>query len=191
MKFILIGVFASFVSFSFAQVKTPHGKSRTKKVIYEEIDLEEMIKRYFGKNSGAASSLEGIYSVSAVITKTNRPFLASQDRTKVIDRKDNYARVAILKDWPGSKRDFIEVSMSYHVSNKYPVVGDFAYLTDDRGYTYRHIEPDGTKITFTMLYNLSDLMEGSYTFMHKRKIISYKLSYLKIYPKANEEIVRN
>ncbi|MDL5049467.1 hypothetical protein QQ054_25965 [Oscillatoria amoena NRMC-F 0135] len=73
------------------------GTSRSKKVAYEEIDLEEMVKRYFGKNAGLVNSTEGIYSVSAVINNTNRPFLSSHDRTKVIDRKDNYARVAILK----------------------------------------------------------------------------------------------
>ena len=177
--------------FSYAQEKKLYGKMRGKKVNYEEVDLEEMIKRYFGKSPTSLNSIEGIYSVSAVITKTSRPFLANQDRTKVIDRKDNYARVAILKDWPESKRDFIEVSMSYHVSNKYPVVGEFTYLAEDRGYIYKHIEPDGSKITFTMLHDLSDLMEGRYTFMEKRKTISYKLSYLKIYPKSHDVSVKN
>jgi len=187
LKYIVAGILLFSLSSAYGQLK----KGRSKKVNYEEVDLEEMIKRYFGKSPSAINSLEGIYSVSAVITKTSRPFLSGHDRTKVIDRKDNYARVAILKDWPGSKRDFIEVSMSYHVANKYPIVGEFSYLTDDRGFTYKHLEPDGSKITFTMLHNQSDLMEGRYTFMEKRKTISYKLSYLKIYPRAQEESVRN
>ncbi len=188
---LLVFVGILLFNFSSAQQRKHYGNKRTKKIVYQEVDLEEMIKRYFGKGPGATNSLEGIYSVSAVITKINRPFLASHDRTKVIDRKDNYARVAILKDWPGSKRDFIEVSMSYHVANKYPVVGEFTFLTDDRGYTYKHIEPDGSTIVFTMLYNSIDLIEGSHTFMHRRKTITYKLSYLKIYPKLQPESVRN
>ena len=81
--------------------------------------------------------------------------------------------------------------MSYHVSNKYPVVGEFTYLAEDRGYIYKHIEPDGSKFTFTMLHDLSDLMEGRYTFIEKRKTISYKLSYLKIYPKSHDDSVKN
>lgn len=190
MKYVVAGILLFGLSGAYAQQKGQLKNKRSKKINFEEIDLEEMIKRYFGKNPTAFNSLEGIYSVSAIITKTSRPFLAGHDRTKVMDRKDNYARVAILKDWPGSKRDFIEVSMSYHVANKYPVVGEFTYLTEDRGYIYKHMEPDGSKITFTMLHDLSDLMEGRYTFMEKRKTISYKLSYLKIYPKANEESVR-
>ena len=78
--------------------------------------------RYFGKEAGSINKLEGIYSVSCVITKSSKAFLSGRKKMKIVERKDNYARVAILKDWPGTKRDFIEVSLSYHVTNKYPIV---------------------------------------------------------------------
>ncbi|MCU0356521.1 MAG: hypothetical protein MUE95_02975 [Cyclobacteriaceae bacterium] len=161
-------------------------KVKVKKSIYEEVDLEQMIKRYFGKEMTTFSTIEGIYSVSCVITKTANNFLTGQPVTKVIARKDNYARVAILKDWPGSKREFIEVSMSFHQTNKYPIVGEFQTMLEGGGYLYKHTEPDGTILPFTMLYDHTQLIEGSYTLSNRRKIISYKLSYLKIYPKAQE-----
>lgn len=161
-------------------------KNRNKKTVYQEVDLEEMIKRYFGKEAGTFNSIEGIYSVSCVITKKSRHFLTGADRFRVVERKDNYARIAILKDWPDANRDFIEVSMSYHVANKYPIVGEMDQLSEGSGYIYNHIEPDGSKITFSMIYDHLDMIEGEYSKIDKRRTITYKLSYLKIYPKAPE-----
>lgn len=157
-----------------------------KKSPYEEVDLEQMFKRYFGKQPSASHHIEGIYSVSCVITKRGHHFLTGADRYRVVERKDNYARVAILRDWPDSRRDFIEVSMSYHITTKYPIVGEFEILGDHNGYIYTHTEPDGSKLTFSMIYDHSDLLEGEYSRTHKRKVITYRLSYLKIYPKQHE-----
>ena len=159
--------------------------SRAKKTVYEEVDLEQMIRRYFGKQATTSHSIEGIYSVSCVITKTGHNFLTGAERTRVVERKDNYARVAILRDWPDSRRDFIEVSMSYHVATRYPIVGELEILGDHNGYIYTHTEPDGKKLTFSMIFDYSDLIEGEYSITKKRRIITYKLSYLKIYPKED------
>lgn len=173
---------------SYAQSKL---KSRLKKSVYQEVDLEEMIKRYFGKEKSSPRSIEGIYSVSCAITKKSYHFITGAERLRVVERKDNYARVAILRDWPDSKRDFIEVSMSYHVANKYPIVGELEELSENGGYIYKHIEPDGTRLTFSMIFDPSDLIEGEYSKIKKRKTITYRLSYMKIYPKAAEMNVRN
>jgi len=158
-----------------------------KKPQYQEVDFEDMMRRYFLKES--AHSLEGIYSVSCVITKTNRVFLSRRERTRIVARQDNYARVAILKDWPGSKRDFIEVSLSYRDAKKYPIMGDFHVLSEGQGFIYNHIEPDASIISFSMLNESPELLEGEFAVMKKKKTITYKLSYLKIYPKSTELVV--
>src|SRR6185369_10439795 len=88
-------------------------KTLFKKSHYQEIDFEDLMHRYFGKEAGSYNRLEGIYSVSCIITKTNKAFLTGKQKVKVVERKDNYARVAFLKDWPDTNRDFIEVSLSY------------------------------------------------------------------------------
>lgn len=170
----------------FSQSKS---KSRAKKIQYEEVDFEDMIRRYFGKAPGPANELEGIYSVSCVITKQYKAFLSRRERIRVVERKDNYARVAIVKDWPGSKRDYIEISLSYRDASRYPVVGELNMLSEGRGMIYRHIEPDATTMSFSMTSDPSDLIEGEYSFSEGRKTITYKVSYLKIYPKAGEMIV--
>jgi hypothetical protein len=73
---------------------TAQGNNRSsKKTTYEEVDLENVMKRYFGKSFGY--SIEGIYSVSCVITKRNKRFLSKAERIRVVGREDNYAKVAI------------------------------------------------------------------------------------------------
>lgn len=155
---------------------------KVKKTVYQEVDFEDMMHRYLSKEK--SSELEGIYSVSCIITKTNKRFLSKRERIRVVERKDNYARIAILKDWPGSKRDYIEVSLSYRDAKKYPIMGELNALSEGQGFIYRHIEPNGTEITFSMMNDASELLEAEYSEMEKRKTITYKLSYLKIFPKS-------
>lgn len=170
----------------FSQQLSP---TRLKRAQYQEVDFEEMMRRYFGKE--VSNDLEGIYSVSCVITTRQKKLLSRQDKVKVVARKDNYARVAILKDWPGSKRDFIEVSLNYRDAKKYPIVGEMSYLSEGQGLIYNHQEPDGKIISFSMISESPELLEGEYSEMQRRKIVTYKLSYLKIYPKQSGMAVHN
>lgn len=156
----------------------------SKKVQYELMDFESMIKRYFEKEIGDFNSLEGIYSVSCTITKTGRNIFG-EERERVVARRDNYARIAILKDYKGSKREFIEVSLSYREATKYPIVGELTTMVEGGGLVYKHLEPDGSTLNFSMIFEPNDLIEGEYAFTKGRKIIRYKLSYLKIYPKTH------
>lgn len=157
---------------------------RRAKFQYEEIKFEDLIKRYFEKEATPLSTYEGIYSVSCVIVRHGRNFLTGQKTERIVQRKDNYARIAILKDRAGSSRDLVEVSLSYREADKYPVMGEFNILAEGRGLIYNHFEPDGTLFAFSMKSE-SDLMDGEYSFMDGNKMITYKLSYLRIYPKSS------
>ncbi len=182
-KLLLVGMFLFSLQVVFAQtIKKP------KKTMYEEVDLENVMKRYFGKSFGY--SIEGIYSVSCVITKRNKKFLSKAERIRVVGRQDNYAKVAIMKDWPSSNRDFIEVSLSYKKANHFPIMGEFDIMAQGAGYIYTHVEPDGGKMTFSMLES-EGLLEAEYSQIEKRKTITYKLSYLKIYPTVSDEVTSN
>jgi hypothetical protein len=184
--FVLTFILCLTFNFAFSQSETT---KRLRKTNYEEVDFEDLVHRYVGKGSG--HPLEGIYSVSCVITKRNKKFLSKAERIRIVGRKDNYGRVAILKDWPGAKRDFIEVSLSYRDAKKYPIVGHVSFLADSEGMIYSHIEPDGSTLTFSMLSESIELIEAEYSDMQKRKTITYRLSYLKIYPKASDPTVFN
>lgn len=179
-KFLSIGLLL-LVHVSLAQ---PKPTTFLKKTPYEVVDFEDLMHRYLGKETGSFNRLEGIYSVSCVITKSSKAFFTGQLKVKVVERKDNYARVAILKDWPGSQRDFIEVSLSYHISNVYPIMGELsAFASGGQAFIYKHIEPDGSYRDFSMAPSVPDLIEGEFSEMRKRKTITYKLSYVKLYPK--------
>ncbi|MBK5277654.1 MAG: hypothetical protein JJE09_02205 [Bacteroidia bacterium] len=172
-----------------------HSQSRPKSIFkkshYQEIDFEDLMHRYLGKEAGSFNRIEGIYSVSCVITQTSKSFWSGRQKVKVVERQDNYARVALLKDWPGAKRDFIEVSLSYRAADRYPVVGEVSTLAEGEAYIYKHIEPDGTVYDFSMAVS-PDMLEGQHAEMLGRKTITYKLSYMKIYPKSRiEEIASN
>jgi hypothetical protein len=188
LKFAAL-VISSLIFFS-GHAQTPKKKLQLKKKAqYEEVDFENMIRRYFMKESSHV--VEGVYSVSCVITKTSKAFLSRREKTKIVEKKDNYARVAIVRDFPGTKRDFIEVSLSYRDAKKYPIMGEINSLSDAKGYIYHHLEPDGTTLSYSMIHESPELLEGQYAVIQRRKTITYKLSYLKVYPKSSEMTVSN
>jgi hypothetical protein len=147
------------------------------------------MRRYFVKER--SHNLEGVYSVSCVITKRSKVFLSKREKIRIVERKDNYARIAILKDLPGRKQDFIEVSLSYHDAKKYPIIGAINSMSEGKGMVYTHVEPDGSIITFSMISESAELLEGEYSKIERRKTITYRLSYLKTFPKTPEVIANN
>jgi hypothetical protein len=167
-------------------VVSAQSNKKLKKTIYEEVDLENVMKRYFGKSFGY--SIEGIYSVSCVITRRNKKFLSKSERIRVVGRQDNYAKVAIMKDWPSSHRDFIEVSLSYRKANHFPIMGELDIVADRAGYIYTHIEPDGEKLPFSMIAS-DGLLEAEFSRIERRKTITYRLSYIKIFPTDSDVAV--
>ena len=68
-------------------------------------------------------------------------------------------------------------------------MGEFSSIVDGGGLLYKHIEPDASTLPFSMLVDHDDLIEGEYAYMKGRRTITYKLSYLKIFPRQNEIMV--
>jgi hypothetical protein len=166
---------------------TTSRKSRASKPsIYKEVDLEEMIRRYIAKTH-QESSIEGIYTVSCVITKKGKTLLSPVEKLKTIVRKDNYARVAIVKDWPGSETEYVEISLHEKDAARHPIVAELTGLSEGGGFIYKHFEPKGKVLSFTFLYDQSkpDILEGVYTLNEKGSEVMYKLTYVKVYPKTN------
>lgn len=163
-----------------SKVNTP------KPSIYQEVDLEGMIRRYIAKTH-EETSIEGIYTVSCVITKKGKTLLSPVEKERTIVRKDNYARVAILKDWPGSNTEYVEISLHEKGAPKYPIVAELSGLSEGGGFIYKHFEPKGKILSFTFLYDQSkpDILEGVYTLNERNNEVTYKLTYVKVYPKNN------
>ena len=187
MKKLVVLLLALFICNLLQAQQITQSKSRTKSSPFEEIDFEGMMRRYFGKDSGPMNPTEGIYSVSCVIKKTTKGFLTGREKVKVVERKDNYARVALLKDWPGTNREYIEVSLNSRNALKYPIVGEVNALSEGEGLIYKHYEPGESGFTFSMMQVHPDILEGVHSEMDGRKLITYTLSYIKIYPKDNNK----
>jgi hypothetical protein len=169
---------------SWAQTYNPTS-SRKRKCTYQQINAEEMIRRFVSKPANVPLPIEGIYTVSAVVVKRHKPFLSSAYKDKVVDRRDNYARVAIMKDWTDSRCDFIEVSMREDDAAKFPIVGELITSFEGRGFLCRHFEPNGEVYTFSFtIGENNDMLEGVFTTTDGKKTITYNLTYLKIFPKA-------
>lgn len=187
MSFMVLRVFIGLLLFSFtcrAQFFT--FKMPKKKSSYKLVDAEEMIRRHIAKEY-TEISIEGIYSVSCVIRKKGPTLLAQVERERTLVRKENYATVAILKDWPGSKTEFVEVAITDKEVGSYPVVAELNSLSEGGGFIYKHFEPDGKAMTFTFIYDSMkpDILEGVYSFVKGNQTITYTLTYLKTYPKNN------
>ena len=187
MKKLVAFVLTIFIFNLLHAQEITQSKSRTKSSPYEEIDFEGMMRRYFGKDSGPMNPIEGIYSVSCVVKKTTKGFLTGREKVKIVERKDNYARIALLKDWPGTNREYIEVSLNSRNALKYPIVGEVNALSEGEGLIYKHYEPGSSGIAFSMMPLHQDILEGVHSEMDRRKLITYTLSYIKIYPKENNK----
>lgn len=160
---------------------------KVKQSVYQEVDLEGMIRRYIAKtHSESNATIEGIYTVSCVITKKGRTLLSPEERERTITRKDNYARVAILKDWPGSNTEYVEISLNEKNAPRYPIVAELNMLAEGGGFIYKHFEPKGEVMSFTFLYDKAkpDILDGVYTINERNQEVTYKLTYVKVYPKS-------
>jgi hypothetical protein len=177
----------SFVITSCVFIPKPVSKPSVKRTVYQEVDLEGMIRRNIAKTVSEVATIEGIYTVSCVITKKGETMLNPSGKEKTITRKDNYARVAIVRDWPDSNTEYVEISLSEKNVLRYPIVAEINSLSEGGGFIYKHIEPKGETLTFTFLYDQEkpDILEGVYTVTKNNQHVMYKLTYVKVYPKNN------
>ena len=78
---------------------------------YEQINFNEIVKLYFAKDKTSVGTIEGIYSVSSLITKKGKGALSSSEKKKIVERKENYSEVAIIKDRMNAAREYLEVPL--------------------------------------------------------------------------------
>ncbi|MBX7124918.1 MAG: hypothetical protein K1X47_04435 [Cyclobacteriaceae bacterium] len=161
-----------------------------KRIPYETVDFEGLVKRYMDKDR-KPDPVEGIYQVSCLIVKTKRGFFSGIERDKVIMRKDNYAKVVVIKDDLSSSREFMELSLTGGIAANYPVMGEFSRISEGKGFIYRHFQQKGPELNFTFATdNLPEVFEGIRTEVIKTRKITYKLSYLKLYPRHGDLVVQ-
>ena len=159
-----------------------HQKKRVDKSPFEQIDFQALVKRYLKKEK--PNTIEGIYLVSGSVTKKNNGFMNSSEKEKIKDRKENYAQVAILRDIGETGRDFIELSLDKEFQPSYSIVGEFVTTTSGNLLMYKHLDPKNKNTTFTFTTDeKGDILEGVRVENEGNSTITYRLSYVKTYPK--------
>lgn len=173
------------VSTSCSMEKLYRMRQKQKVNPYEQIDFGSVVKRYLSKDHSSVGTIEGIYSVSSLITKKGKGLLSSTEKEKVVDRRENYSKVAIIKDENNPRREFLEVPLDKDFLPTYSIRGEFTGVSDGNIMVYKHFEPKGKILTYTFSYDQEkDLLEGIRTENDGSFTITYKLTYLKLFPKA-------
>lgn len=151
----------------------------------EQVTLTEMVERYMAKDQSSVGSIEGIYTVSSVVTKKGKAILSSREKEKVTDRQENYTKVAIIRDNSEAGREFIEIVIDKDYQTSFPVYGEFSTMAESNLLVYKHYDSKGRASSFTFTYDkIKDLLEGVRTDNSNNKTITYKLTYIKMFPKA-------
>ena len=151
---------------------------------YEQINFSDIVDRYMSKNKSSAGTIEGIYSVSSLVMKKGKGLLSSSEKEKVVDRDENYSKVAIIHDTKHPGREFLEVALDRDFLPSYSVRGEFAGMTDGNILVYKHFEPRGKVLSYTFTYDQSrDILEGVRKENNGSFEYTYKLTYLKLAPK--------
>lgn len=159
-------------------------RQRQKVNPYEQIDFGSMVNRYLNKDKSSVGTIEGIYSVSSLITKKGKGLLSSTEKEKVVERKENYSKVAILLDPGNTNREYLEVPLDKDILPSYSIRGEFTNVSDGNIMVYKHFEPRGKVLSYTFSYDKQrDMLEGIRTENDGGFTITYKLTYLKLLPK--------
>lgn len=187
MKILISGLlmFLTFTSCSVEKLYTM--QQRSKLHAYEQIDFHDLVKRYVNKEHTSAGDMEGIYSVSLVVTKKGKGMLSSTEKEKIAERKENYMQVVILKDADGANCEYIEIPLDKKYLPSYSVRGEFSSMADANILIYNHFESKGRVSSYTFAYDRTkELLEGIRKENNGQFEYTYQLTYVKIQSKPTE-----
>jgi hypothetical protein len=150
---------------------------------FEQITFVELIKKYVEK--GKLGPAEGIYAVTSVVTRSKKQLFSGEIKEKEVDRRENYAQVAIILDNSHNNREYIEIPIDRSNMSSYPVRGEFSTMADGNILVLKHFEPKGVVLTYSLTFDAThEVLEGVRTETKGGKTFNYKLTYVKLYPKS-------
>jgi hypothetical protein len=161
-------------------------QQRHKVFALEQVDMQKLIQLYMNKAEASVGTLEGIYSVSGLVTRSGKNLMGGEDNNKVTDRRENYAKVAIIRDPNSASREYIELLLDDKLQFSLSIIGEFSGMADGNVLVYKHFENKGKNFeTYTFAFDGDkDVLEGVRTENKGNATITYKLTYLKILPKG-------
>lgn len=159
-------------------IQAPSRPSSTRPSPFRQMNFQELIHRYMEKTG--TKSIEGVYTVSGLVMKKGKNLMGVV-KEKTTDRKENYARVAILREKNGT--DYIELSLNKTDQTSYSIVGGFKQAASGNIFVYSHYDPKGKDTSFTFTRDGSgDILEGVRVDNEGTTEITYKLTYVRLKP---------
>jgi len=187
MKSSLVIVLLAIVLTSCSMEKLYTMKQSRKVYPFEQVNFHELVQRYMSKENSSIGTIEGIYSVSIVVTKKGKGFMSSVEKERIIERKENYSKVAIIRDAGDANREYFEVSLDNESLPSYSVRGEFTRMTEANILIYNRLEPRGKTTTYTFTYDYSrDMLEGVRKENSSQAEFTYNLTYIKLHPKKTD-----
>lgn len=180
-----IGVLIGLLVLSSCSVdKLYQARQQRKAGSFEQVGFDDLARLYVDKQS--VDEVEGIYSVSGIIIKKSKTLFTGEEKEKIIEQKDNYSKVAIFRDHQKSDREYFEVSLDKEGLPSYSIRGEFNKLAEGNILVYKHFEPRNKVLNYTFTYDAEkNLLEGIRTETSGSTVITFKLTYLKLFPKKN------
>ena len=185
MKILIVCVLlVSMTSCSYERLMYKAQSAKAKASPLEQVNLEEMIERYMAKDQTSIGTIEGIYSVSSVVTKKGKAVFSAREKERITDRRENYSKVAIIRDNSEAGREYIELVIDREHKVSYPVYGEFSAMAESNLLLYKHFDSKARSTSYTFTYDKAkDVLEGIRTDNSNNRTITYKLTYIKISPK--------
>jgi hypothetical protein len=151
---------------------------------FEQVGFDDLARLYVDKQN--VDEVEGIYSVSGIIIKKSKAFLTGEEKEKIVEQKDNYSKVAIFRDQQKSDREYFEVSLDKEGLPSYSIRGEFNKVAEGNILVYKHFEPRNKVLNYTFTYDAEkNMLEGIRIETSGSTVITFKLTYLKLFPKKN------
>jgi hypothetical protein len=155
---------------------------------FEQIGFVELTKKYIDKGKNDPSDIEGIYSVTSIVLKKSKGIFSSEEHERTIDQRDHYAQVAVIKDNARHNREYIEVPIDKNNLPSYSVRGEFTTLSEGNILILKHFEPKSKVLTYAFTYDREkDILEGIRTETSGSTTYTYKLIFVRLYPKASDK----
>lgn len=187
MRIFLVGVLMlSLSSCSYERLMLKAQRAKAKSSPLEQVTMMEMIERYMAKDQSSVGSIEGIYTISSVVTKKGKTILSAREKERITDRKENYTKVAIIRDNSEAGREYIELVIDKDYKATYAVYGEFSTMAESSLLIYKHFDSKARVTSYTFTYDKSkDILEGVRTDTNgNNKTVTTRLTYIKLSPKA-------
>jgi S1-C subfamily serine protease len=178
---ITIAFWIILISSCLAQEVLAQKKNSNKSNNWEYYNgTDKSIREYFDDNFKKLDPVEGAFTISHKIYNAYG---------SLIEQKDNWQTLAIIRDSSSLTREFIEINLQQGDFPKYAITAEFTKASNGLIYLSKQYSPDGSSSNENFVWdNELGMLISEKTEFQKGKKYTIKRYYLKTYPKSQNVI---